>query len=221
MLNLMEELLLLALREKGEKGRVKFAGIDLRYGLAGAALAELSLQGKIEWNKHSEVQIVDKTAGPDPLLNDILVELGQARKPKNLSHWITALGENGQHYQKEIIANLATKGFLQVKAGRYLWVIPYQVYTQSNASAKYQVKQRLRAIVLAGEKHDEYALTLLSLVQASGLLDHVFTVDEIKSVRKRVQTLVQDDAIGVTIAAVLQDIANTMAAAAALAATSI
>jgi hypothetical protein len=221
MLNLMEELLLLALREKGEKGRVKFTGVDLRYGLAGAALTELSLQSKIEWDKHKQVRVLDKTLGPDPLLNDILAELGKMRKPKSLSYWINALGENGKLYQKQIIANLVTKGFLQVEAGRYLWVIPYQVYTQSNASAKYQVKQRLRAVVLAGEKHDEYAVALLGLVQASDLLDHVFTVDEIKSARKRVQTIVQDDAIGSAVAEVLQDIASAASSAATLAAISI
>jgi len=213
MLNLMEELLLLALREKGEKGRVKVAGVDLRYGLAGAALAELCLQGKIEWDKHRKVRVIDKAAGPDPLLNDILAELRKARKPRDLPFWINALGANGKQYQKEIIGSLVAKGFLQVKAGRYLWVIPYQVYTQSNASAKYQVKQRLRAIVLAGEKHDEYALTLLSLVQASGLLDHVFTIDEIRSARKRVQALAKDDPIGAAIMEVLQEIAASTAAA--------
>jgi hypothetical protein len=82
------------------------------------------------------------------------------------------------------------------------------------------VKHRLRAIVLAGEKHDEYAVALLSLVQAIDLLDHIFTVDEIKSARKRVQTLVQDDTLGAAVREALQDIAAA-AATAALAATAI
>ncbi len=218
-LSLMEELLVLALREKGEKGRVKFGGVDLRYGLAGAALTELSLQNKIEWDKRMQVRLLDKTPGPDPLLNEILAELAKARKPKKLSYWINTLGENGKHYQKQIIANLVTKGFLQVEDDRYLWVIPYQTYTQTNASAKYNVKHHLRAIVLAGEKPDEYATALLSLVLAIDLLDHVFTVDEIRSARKRVETLVQDDVIGAAVAEVLQDIA-TAATTAALVATS-
>jgi golgi phosphoprotein 3 len=214
MLNLMEELLFLALREKGEKGRVKFTGIDLRYSLAGAALADLCLQGQLEWDEQCQVHLLNRTDGPDALLNDIAAAIGKARKPKSLSHWINALADNGKVYQKKVIANLVDKGLLQIEAGRYLWVIPYQVFTQSNASAKYQVKQRLRAIVLAGETPDEYALVLLSLVQASDLLAHVFTVDEIKSARKRVQTLAKRDAIGATIAEIMRDIVTTAVAAA-------
>ncbi len=217
--NLMEELFLLALHEKGEKGRVNFTGGDLRYGLAGAALTELSLQGKIQWDDRRSVRVLDKPPGPDPILNDILAELAKVRKPKKLAYWISRLGENGKHHQKQIVASLVAKGFLQVEAGRYLWVIPYQVYTQSNASAKYQVKRRLRAIVLAGEKHDEYAVALLSLVHAINMLDHVFAVDEFKAARKRVQALVQDEAVGAAVTEVLQDNAAA-AAAAAVAATS-
>jgi hypothetical protein len=218
MLNLMEELLLLSLREKGAKGRVKFTDINLRYGLAGAALADLCLQARLEWDEHRLVHLLNRTDGPDGLLNSIAALIGKTRRPKSLSYWISALADKGKVYQKKIIANLVDKGFLQIEAGRYLWVIPYQVLTQSNASAKYQVKQRLRAIVLAGETPDEYALALLSLVQASDLLDHVFTVDEVKAARRRVQTLVKDDAIGVTMAAVMQDVASAAASVALAAA---
>lgn len=218
MLNLMEELLLLSLREKGEKGRVKFSGLDLRYGLAGAVLAELSLKGKIAWDSRHRLQVVDQTPCHDKLLNEFLAEIRHERKPRPLAEWINHLGSK-KKIRSRLIASLVAKGSLQEKAERYLWVIPSKIYTQANASAKYQVKERLRAMVLAGEKQDEYAVALLSLTRACGLLEHVFTVDEIKSARKRVDTLVQDEAIGATITEIIESISTATTAALAAAAT--
>lgn len=213
MLNLMEELLLLSLREKGEKGRVKFSHLDLCYGLAGAALAELSLKGKIEWDSKKRLRVVDQMPCHDQILNDFLAEVQQRKKPARLTEWISILGSRGKHLQKLLTTSLLAKGILQEESELYLWVIPSRVYTQANASAKYQIKQRLRAIILAGEKHDEYAVALLSLARACGLLEHIFTVDEIKSARKRVDTLVQDETIGAAVIEVIQDIAAAATAA--------
>ena len=135
MLNLMEELLLLSLREKGEKGRVKFSSLDLRYGLAGAVLAELSLKGKIEWDSKRRLQVIDSALCQDELLNEFLAEICHERKPAPLAEWINRLG-NKKKIQSRLIASLIAKGNLQEKAERYLWVIPSEVYTQANASAK-------------------------------------------------------------------------------------
>jgi Golgi phosphoprotein 3 len=219
MLNLMEELFLLSLCEKGEKGRVKFSDLDLRYGLAGAALAELSLKGKIEWDDKQRLRVIDTTASPDKLLNEFLLAVQSSKKPRSLAEWINVLGDT-KKLRSRLIASLVAKKNLQEKADRYLWVIPTKVYAQVNASAKFQVKERLRGIVLAGQKPDEYAVALLSLVRACGLLEHVFTVDEIKLARKRVDTLVQAETIGATVTEVIETIsaATTAAVLAAVAA---
>ena len=215
MLNLMEELFLLSLREKGEKGRVKFSNLDLRYGLAGAALAELSLKGMIEWDSQQRLRVIEKVPSHDKLLIECWTELEASKKPLPLAEWINRLGGK-RKLRSRLIASLVAKGSLQEQAERYRWVIPTKVYPRVNASAKYQIKNRLRAMVLADEKHDEYAVALLSLTRACGLLEHVFTVDEIKSARKRVDTLVQDETIGATVTKVIESI--SVATAAALAA---
>ncbi len=217
MLNLMEELLLLSLREKGEKNRVKFSHLDLRYGLAGAALAELTLKGRIEWDGKQRLQVIDRSPCHDKLLNHFLAEVQKSKKPARLTEWIVTLGGKGKHVQKLLTASLLNKGILQEEAELYLWVIPSRVYAQTNASAKYQIKQRLRAIILAREKPDDYAVALLSLARACGLLEHIFTLDEIKSARKRVETIVQDETIGAAVRTVIQDVtaaATTVLAAA-------
>jgi hypothetical protein len=75
---------------------------------------------------------------------------------------------------------------------RFLWVIPYMVFPQQDASAKYWIKQHLRAVVLAGEIADAHSILVLSLVRAAGLLDFVFTRDEVKAARKRIEAITSD-----------------------------
>ena len=146
-----------------------------------------------------------------------MTEIQTSKKPASLAEWIDRLSGKGPKLESCLIASLVAKGILREEAERYLWVIPSKIYTHANASAKYQVKERLRSMVLAGAKHDEYAVALLSLTRACGLLEHVFTVDEIKSARKRVDTLVQDETIGAAVTEVIEAI-SAAATAAALAA---
>ena len=87
---------------------------------------------------------------------------------------------------------LVQRGILKQEEKRYLWVIPYIVFPQRDASAKYWVKQNLRGVILAGELADAHSVMVLSLVRSANMLDLVFTRDEIKTAKKRIARITRE-----------------------------
>ncbi len=80
MLNLMEELLLLALDD--EKGKIIFSSSSaLPYGLRGALLLELTLANKIDI-VNKKLVVIDNTPTNNPLLNSALDIISDHHKEK-------------------------------------------------------------------------------------------------------------------------------------------
>ena len=212
MLNLAEELFLLALDD--EDGSIAAPALDtLRYGLAAALLADLTLLGKIAV-EDQRISLLDPAPTSDDLLDDTLHRIAQSNKPRKVKYWISALGF--RKLPKQIAERLVARGVLCEEERRYLWVTPYAIYPQQDASAKYWIKQGLRAAGLTSAKPEQRGVVLLSLMKGCRLLTLVFTKDERKAAGKRVDELVKGEDFG---AAVAQTLADIEAAATAVAAT--
>lgn len=69
------------------------------------------------------------------------------------------------------------------------WVVPFPDSPETNASAKFVLKARIRKSVLTDEDLKLHDLALLSLVKACNLLNLVFTKDERKMARRRIYEL--------------------------------
>ena len=106
---------------------------------------------------------------------------------------------------------LAQRNVIAIEKKQYLWITPYEVYPQVDASAKYWVKQQLRGIVLAGQKAEAHDIALLSLLRACRLLRLVFTRDERKYAGKKVETLVTGEVFGEAVADFLAEIESAAA----------
>jgi golgi phosphoprotein 3 len=201
-LTLCEELLLLTIDD--HKGAISSSAQDaLNYGLAGAILADLALHGKIQLDERRLV-IIESAPTGQPMLDDALVLLAEAKHPRKAAHWIEKL--SSMKLQKRVISLLLEKGVLCEQEKRYLWVIPYSVYPQQDASAKYWVKNQLRSVVMANEKAEGRVLILLSLLKACRLLNLVFTKDERKAAEKHIEALVKGEEFGEAVFATLESI---------------
>ncbi len=199
-LNIPEKLFILSIDD--ERGEIKSSiKSTLPYGLAGGLLAELALLNKVQ-SKAARLIVVDSTPTGDAWLDGILTEIASAQKPRKLSRWIEILGR--KQTIKQTAARLADRNVIGIEKKRYLWIIPYDTYPQVDASAKYWVKQRLRGIVLAGEKTDESDLILISLLKACGLLRLLFTRDERKYASKKVDALVKGEVFGEAVSRLLE-----------------
>ena len=208
-LNIPEKLFILSIDD--DQGVVSASvKTKLRYGLAGALLAELALAKKIQLEE-DHLTLADPTPPGDVLLDDILVMVAAEKKLHKLSHWVRVIGN--KQTIKRVAERLEERHIITIEKKRYSWITPYIFYPMEDASAKYWVKQHLRGIILAGEKGETSDVALLSLLKACQLLRLVFTHDERKSASKKVDVLVQGEIFGDAVEKLLSNIEAAAAVA--------
>ncbi len=200
-LSISEELLILCI--SNDKGSItNSAKSVLPYGLAGAALADLTLISKIQI-KDDRLLLSGLIPTGEALSDEIMTALSNEKKPRKLKHWVDNLGH--KHNIKSVAKRLVERNVIRIEQKHYLWVIPYELYPQQDASAKYWIKQHLRSIVLAGEKAESADIALLGLLKACRLLSLVFTHDEFKAAEKQVSELTKGEVFGEAVSKVLTD----------------
>ncbi len=195
-LPIAEELLTLAIDDNEGAVSASMKSV-LRFGLAGAFLAELVQAHKIQLAEDRLTLASSEPTG-DALFDDILAMVSSDNKPRKLGRWIQAIGS--KLTIKQVALRLVERKVIVIDNKQYAWVIPYPAFPQGQASAKYLLKQHLRGIVLAGQPATPADLVLLSLLQACRLLRLVFTRDERPCADKKVEEMVQGEVFGEALA---------------------
>jgi hypothetical protein len=222
MLNLSEELFLLAINDA--KGTlVRSVSGYLRYGLAGAVLADLALRERLAIDEKKRIVVREGPLTGDALLDETVEQLQTWERARRATGWINRLGK--RKLQSRVADRLIEQGVLTRDNKRFLWVIPYATYPQQAAlgrpsTEKREIKQRLRASILGSELPDARTLALLSLVRATRMIRLVFTPDERTAAARQIKGLVKEDVFGQAVAEVLEDIDAATAAAVKAAAAS-
>jgi hypothetical protein len=212
MLILAEELYLLALHE--QKGDIPSSiAVSLQYALGAALLADLVLAGNVCIQSNQQVLVQNESICEDKLLDETLDLIRHSNRPHKVKYWLTMFSEHPKKLQKRLAARLVTCDILRCEEKKYFWVIPYTAYPQQEQITKYQIKQRLRAFILGGEKADKRLLAFASLVRIAGLLDYIFTKDEVKSASRRLELILSSRRVDNIFPQAFEDIENAASAA--------
>lgn len=162
---LPEELLLLALDPV--RGTPYCRNRILEYALAGAALAELELQGRVT-GQRGEIQVVDPLEPPDPILAALMRSLpapGKGRSGVPAQGWVRRAGQpaGGMYLEAAV-----RRGVLLRETRRFLGLLPYHRHPAGPQSYAVHVRERFAAAGRAGLP-DHRSRALASLVAAAGL----------------------------------------------------
>jgi len=180
---------------------------ELYYGLAGSILADLVIAGKLAI-QDNHIMVADGSPVQDDLLDEILAKIASAKKPHRASHWVSVLPS--KNLPTRIADRLVAHNILHLEEKRYLWVIPIKAIKQQDATAKYRLKEHLRAVVLAGDKPEPQDIALLSLLKSCSLLKMVFTKDERRWAQKKIEALTTGEIFGPAVTEVLLGIEAAM-----------
>jgi len=221
MLSLSEELLLLALHD--EKGTVLFnSSTALPFGLVGTSLLELLFQNRIVL-KEKNIECVDHTPVGDPILDETMTLITSSGKVRNVKYWIPKIQSKVKKIKERLTDGLVQKGILKREGHKILGLFPSDRFPTQNAASEFEIRNRIRNVVLFDHPPKEREIALISLIKVCGLMNELFQKDERKKAKQRIKELSKDEVIGKMVsevvaqmtAAITASIAASTAAAAA------
>jgi golgi phosphoprotein 3 len=192
---LSQDLILLALNPQTGRTRFSFYAA-LEYGLVGSLLLDLVLQGKLEIDNDNRV--VGAIAGNtgDEFLDQRLSEVLASSRPRTARFWVTHWRRRCRGFQTIVLQNLVDLGVLERQEQRILGLFPTQRYFLRDESIQREIVQQVRAAVLEGIGLDSRMAALISLMQASHLIDAVFIPEERPEARSQIKAIAREELVG-------------------------
>ncbi|WP_424891409.1 GOLPH3/VPS74 family protein [Streptomyces sp. XH2] len=165
-LTLPEELLLLCFDPVSGRKLMR-AGQSSGYGVAGAALTELRLAGRVV-EVRGRVQVTNPLPPDDPLLAMAMASLQQPGKgdggPRT-ARWVRSAS---RHLEEAWLARLAERDALRVEPRRFLGVIPYKHCSMGPVDLTTAARERFE-LARRGGFADPRARALAALASAIGI----------------------------------------------------
>ena len=204
-LSLPEELLLALLNE--ESGYFhQVPGWNLNCAVAGAALAELSLIGRIDTDLESLI-LLDATETGNPLLDPILQEIVKAEEQRDARYWVERLAPWSESIITDALDGLVEQQILDYHTGEFYTFNKHHRWDEATLGEVYTagefVKARLTAIIFTDVIPDPRDAIITGLVNACHVFHVMFPIDD--EVEERIRLVSNMDLIGRAIAAAVAD----------------
>ncbi|MEV4014450.1 GPP34 family phosphoprotein [Nonomuraea angiospora] len=208
-----EELLLLAYND--EKGTQLVAGTQLDPALAGALLAELAVNGRLELSD-KKVTVKDLSPLGDSELDATLARIAEEGKERKPAWWVQRL--QSAKLRKRLLTRLAESGVLTEQRGKVLGVFPTTRWPEASPDVEAAVRDRV-AGALAGADPDARTAVLIAIAHAAKLDRKAFPEASKQRVKEIAEGAWTADAVAQTIAAIHAATAVIAATVAATTAT--
>ena len=211
-LSLPEELILVLLNE--EDGYFhQVPGWNLNCVVVGAALAELSLLGRIDTDLESLI-LVDKTDTDDIALDTLLDEIASEPEQRSTTYWIERLAPLAETIIDDTLARLVRIGILQHHDGDFWTMAPTSRGVQFGGgewrdTAAEFVRNRIIRVIFSNEIPEPRDIILICLVNTCDVFRFIFPIEEEEE--ERIAQVSRMDVIGRSIAeAVSQNLAGPL-----------
>ena len=197
----------------------------LEPALGGALIAELALKERIGvtphsegWRKRGRVTVTNLTPTDDPELDATLERLDRPRGQED-----QGLRERVQHkkmrvtykLRERLLERLAKSGAMTRQEGTVLGFIPRTTWPAQGSAAEDDVRARLRGALVDGTIPTERTVTLVALLQVTGLVTKVLPEADKKLIKGRAKTLTEGDWAAKAVKDAIDEVAAATTAAVA------
>lgn len=212
-LSLPDELILMLLNEQNGYFH-QIPGWKLHCAIAGAVLAELSLQSRIDTDTESLI-LMDRKKTGDPVLDPFLEEIAGESASRNARYWIEHLASKAESVIDLTLDRLVEQKILEHHDGEFWTLAPAHWLTQHHddahkATANQFIKARISEVIFSDMIPDVRDVIIVCLVNACDVFRFIYELDE--EDEERIRSICRMDLIGRSISeAVEQNIVNPIA----------
>ncbi len=175
-----------------EKGRFIVSSQYIQYGLAGAILMDLCLEGKLGLNEN-RIFLKSGSLPADPVRAEVVRMMTESDKPRKTAHWVRKLAFRYNRYLQQVLDGLGRKRVVRFEDRKFLGIIPWrksylvESYTRSNLIR--QLKNDI--IVYRGNNGENMALG--GLIEACRM-HRILSSDreELKIIRSQLKKIIKD-----------------------------
>ncbi|MGE0668489.1 MAG: MFS transporter [Sphingomonadales bacterium] len=196
--SLIEELLLLTLEDSGGEFD-SVPEVYLTCGLAGGALMDLALRGRIDSDLDA-LWVVDETPVGDVVLDIVLRDIAAEPARLGARAWIERLAPAAYGMREAALAALCKKGILRREDERFLWVMRERRYPVVEGQERPEAKRRILRLLFSDEIPDPADSALVAIADACSVFERIFTPAQLTEVKPRIAQIAALDLIGGQIA---------------------
>ena len=185
-IRLYQAVMLLALSE--ERGTMNGAYVE--YATAAALLSELLMHERIaiEADNKNKVLVMDDSTTDDALLDEALGQIKSAKRQRKLQDWVQKLGQL-KDLKHKVAQSLADAHIVAAEKEKVLWLFERRVYPELNPEPEQQIREAMRSAVMSDDEVEPRVAILVALANSAKLLPQVFTKQELKQRKKRIEQL--------------------------------
>ena len=197
MLGLLEELILLLLRNEGGSFR-RVSVMSQRCAIAGAVLMELAAADCIYVDRDGEhLCLRDDTPTGDRLLDPTLADIAAGER-QHLLYWIDHVAERADVIRAGTLGRLIGKGILIERDRRFLWVSRPRSYPIVDGHVRQEVILRFREALLSDDIPDSRDVMLIFMVFACDASRTLLSRWERVKSKRRIEQIYELNPIGQT-----------------------
>lgn len=185
-IRLYQAVMLLALSE--ERGTMNGAYVE--YATAAALLSELLMHERlaIETDNKNKVLVMDDSSTDDALLDEALGQIKSAKRQRKLQDWVQKLGQL-KDLKHKVAQSLVDAHIVAAEKEKVLWLFERRVYPELNPEPEQQIREAMRSAVMSNDEVEPRVAILVALANSAKLLPQVFTKQELKQRKKRIEQL--------------------------------
>ena len=206
-MRLTEELILLMLDE--DSGYLEMVpGWDFACVMAGAVIADLTLQGRVDTDLEA-LYLIDPTPTGDELLDPTLLDISRAKQTSSTQYWIERNTARSEDIVTITLDRLVAKGVLDYETGGF-WtrsrsVSRSRMYPSADGATQVEAKARVLNEILNDEIPEPHDAVLIGLLHTCNGFKLILSEEDYQDSLERIETLSRLDLVGRTLSEAVRE----------------